>query len=374
MKVTDSILTKATIALLFIMLLFYSIIIAKHLLMVLVLSILFSYLLHPLVIRLEMLRFPRFLANLVSILLLISIFTSVIFLFYKQMEHLLGDLPELKQKALHNIDQLELYIEEISGVETIKQKIWLKESVNSLFETGSNFLKTSFSATTATLAKMFVLPVFIYYILYYRQKYYTFLFQIIPVNEKHAVANILKRISRMVQRYIIGVFTVVLILSILNTLGLLIVGLKYAVIFGIISAFFNFIPYFGTWIGASIPLTFALLTGDTINTAIGVLILFIIIQFLENNILTPNITGGYVDINPFITILSIIIGGMIWGITGMFVILPIIGTIKIICEHYPSYNPIAYLISNQQERKYLTKKRRVIFLWKKISNIFKTRV
>ncbi|MEA3505560.1 MAG: AI-2E family transporter, partial [Bacteroidota bacterium] len=142
----------------------------------------------------------------------------------------------------------------------------------------------------------------------------------------------------------------------------------------IISAFFNFIPYFGTWIGASIPLTFALLTGDTINTAIGVLILFIIIQFLENNILTPNITGGYVDINPFITILSIIIGGMIWGITGMFVILPIIGTIKIICEHYPSYNPIAYLISNQQERKYLTKKRRVIFLWKKISNIFKTRV
>lgn len=174
----------------------------------------------------------------------------------------------------------------------------------------------------------------------------------------------------MVQRYIGGVFIVVLVLSVLNSFGLYVVGIKYPIVFGLISAFFNFIPYFGTWIGAAIPLLFTLLTGDSIQLALGVLILFAIIQFTENNILTPNITGGYVDINPLITILSIIVGGMVWGIVGMIVVLPVVATIKIVSEHTPSMQAIAYLISNQQERKYLVRKRRAYYYWSRIKAIW----
>jgi|AntRauTorckE6833_2_1112554.scaffolds.fasta_scaffold00127_15 predicted PurR-regulated permease PerM len=356
-------LTKATIGLTFIILFFYSIIVARHLLMVLTLAVLFSYLLYPLVVRLEMIRFPRFLANLTAILLLVAILTGVIFLMFKQVETLLGDLPALKSKALQNIDQLELYIESVSGLEVHKQHQWLKENVNNLFESGSRFLSVTFTATTATLAKMFLLPVFIYYLLFYRQKFFIFLLRIIPHNKKTVAVIILKKISQMVQRYIGGVFVVVLVLSVLNSLGLYIVGIKYPIVFGLISAFFNFIPYFGTWIGAAIPLLFTLLTGDSIQLAVGVLILFAIIQFTENNILTPNITGGYVDINPLITILSIIVGGMVWGIVGMVVVLPVVATIKIISEHTQSMKAVAYLISNQQERKYLVRKRRAYYYW-----------
>lgn len=176
----------------------------------------------------------------------------------------------------------------------------------------------------------------------------------------------------MVQRYIGGVFIVVAVLSVLNSFGLYVVGLKYPIIFGIISAFFNFIPYFGTWIGASAPFVFALLTGDSVNLAFGVLLLFAIIQFTENNILTPNITGGYVDINPLITILSIIVGGLVWGVAGMFVVLPVMATIKIICEYTPKLHAVAYLISNQQERKYLVRKRRFSLIWNRIKARFRT--
>jgi len=364
-------IVKVTFGLIFIILFFYSIIVAKHLLMVITLAILFSYLLYPLAARLEMLHFPRFLANLIAIILLLAVFSGVIFLMYKQVEVLLDDLPLLKRKALENIDQLEMGIESLTGLEVRKQHLWLKDSVNNLFESGSNFLKVTFSATTSTIVKMLLLPVFIYYMLFYRQKFFIFLLRVIPKDKKTIAAQILKRISQMVQRYIGGVFIVVAVLSVLNSLGLYLVGLKYPIIFGIISAFFNFIPYFGTWIGASAPFVFALLTGDTINLAFGVLILFAIIQFTENNILTPNITGGYVDINPLITILSIIVGGLVWGVAGMFVVLPVMATIKIICEYTPKLHAVAYLISNQQERKYLVRKRRFAFIWNKIKARFR---
>ena len=367
-------MTKLTIGLAFIILFFYSIIVARHLLMVITLAVLFSYLLYPLAVRLEMIRFPRFLANLTAILLLFSIFTGLVFLMYKQVETLLGDLPALKSKALQNIDQMEIYIESISGLEVHKQHQWLKENVNNLFESGSQFLSVTFTATTSTLAKMFLLPVFVYYMLFYRQKFFIFLLRIIPSDKKSVAVVIMKRISQMVQRYIGGVFVVVLVLSVLNSLGLYIVGIKYPIVFGLISAFFNFIPYFGTWIGGSIPLLFTLLTGDSLQLALGVLILFAIIQFTENNILTPNITGGYVDINPLITILSIIVGGMVWGIIGMVVVLPVVATIKIISEHSPSMKAVAYLISNQQERKYLVRKRRAYYIWSRIKAIFRSNI
>lgn len=359
-------IVKVTFGLIFIILFFYSVIVAKHLLMVITLAVLFSYLLYPLASRLEMIHFPRFLANLVAIILLLAIFSGVIFLMYKQVETLLDDLPLLKRKALENIDQLEMGIESMTGLEVKKQHLWLKENVNTLFESGSNFLRVTFTATTGTIVKMLLLPVFIYYMLFYRQKFFIFLLRVIPKDKKTIAATVLKRISQMVQRYIGGVFIVVAVLSVLNSFGLYLVGVKYPIVFGIISAFFNFIPYFGTWIGASVPFIFALLTGDSINLALGVLLLFAIIQFLENNILTPNITGGYVDINPFITILSIIVGGMVWGVAGMFVVLPVMATIKIICEYAPKLHAVAYLISNQQERRYLVRKRRFFLIWNRL--------
>jgi predicted PurR-regulated permease PerM len=187
--------------------------------------------------------------------------------------------------------------------------------------------------------------------LYYREKFYKFIIMAVPARREEDARVVLRKISFVTPRYIGGVFTVVLILTILNSFGLWIVGVKYAILFGIISALFNFIPYFGTWIGASIPFMFALLTGDTPGLAFGVILLFIIIQFLENNVLTPNITGNYVNLNPLFTIIIIIIGGMVWGIIGMFVVVPVAAMLKIILEHSRTMKPYAYLIGADSERR-----------------------
>lgn len=347
MEKQNALFIRIVFLLLFIILLLYSLIEARDFLYPLALAVLFAYLLYPLVKGLEQKGIPRILANLISIISAIVVISGVVYLLSMQLGNFANDFPALKKQALENVDELNKTINKNFDVSVDIKKDILKERLSHLFESSSNFLNTAFSATTGTLVKLGLLPVYVFFLLYYRNKFASFLLQLIPYNKHEKTTKILGEISLITKKYMGGIFIVVLILCFLNTLGLLIVGVEYALLLGIISAIFNFIPYFGTLIGGSVPLLFTLLMSDEPHKAIGVIILFLIIQFIENNILTPNIVGGNVKLNPFITILAIIIGGMIWGIPGMFIAVPVLGMFKIVCEHISVLKPYAYLLGTE---------------------------
>jgi predicted PurR-regulated permease PerM len=341
-----------TFALLFTILFFYGIILAKGFLAPLILGTIFSYLVLPFTTFLEdKARFPRILANLVGIFSLMGFFTLVFFILYKRIGIITQDMPELVAQAHHNIDHMGKFIEKTFGITIASQNSMIHQSISKLTDLSGNFGKSLFKGTTSTLFTLGLIPVFMFYMLFYREKFRQFAVMITPKGKEEDTRSIIKKISRVTPRYVGGVFTVVLILSVLNSFGLWVVGVEYAILFGIISAMFSLIPYFGTWIGASIPFTFALLTGNSPHLAVGVLILFVIIQFTENNILTPNITGSYVNLNPFITIVLIILGGAVWGIIGMFVVVPIVAMLKIFFDHSDSLKPIAFLIGADAENR-----------------------
>ncbi len=341
-----------TFVLLFIILFFYGMIVAKNFLSTIVLGIIFSYLIYPMVNFLEKkAHFHRILASLVSILLLLGVLTLLLFIMYRNVGRITQDMPELVEKAHHNIDLLGSFIESTLGYTVESQNTLIHENINQLFNASSDFTKSIFRGTTSTIFTLGLMPVFMFYMLHYREKFRKFIIMAVPSGKENDVKVIIRKIAFITPRYIGGIFTVVLILSVLNSFGLWLVGVKYAILFGIISAFFNLIPYFGTWIGASIPFMFALLTGDTPRLAFGVILLFVVIQFLENNILTPNITGSYVNLNPLFTILLIIIGGSIWGIIGMFVVVPMGAMLKIIFDHSYTMKPYAYLIGADEENR-----------------------
>jgi len=150
---------------------------------------------------------------------------------------------------------------------------------------------------------------------------------------------------------ILGIWTIIELRKFKHQLwAFILIGLKYAMVFGVIAAIWNFIPYFGTVIGFSIPFVFAALTGDSPNIALKVLIVFLCVQFLENYILTPNIVGNYVKLNPFIIILGLIAGGLIWGLPGMFVVIPALAALKVICEHNRALQPFVYLLGTTGAR------------------------
>lgn len=321
-------------------------IIGREFLYPIFLAVLFSYLLYPLAVLLEKWRFPRIAAILVSIILGMVFIGGIIFLLYQQISIFLQDLPELKEQALNNLDKLQAKIDRSTGNNN-EQGMWLREQVSEFLNNSGDIMNKIFTATTGTAVKMGLQPVFVFFMLYYRERFKKFCYLAWGMDDRGRLVKILIEISEITKNYISGVFMVVLILCVVNSLGLMIVGVEYAVMFGILSAIMNFIPYFGTLIGAVFPLAFTLVSDEPGN-AIGVIILFMIIQFTENNILTPNITGGRVAINPFFTILIIIAGGMIWGLPGMFMSIPYMGMLKVFCNHHRGLRPISFLISRNR--------------------------
>ncbi|MFN3403521.1 MAG: AI-2E family transporter [Cytophagaceae bacterium] len=333
----------ASASLVFIVLFVYVIIILRNFLYPLFIAVFLSYMLYRPANYLEKLKVPRIIANLFTIFICLLAVYMLGRLLYVQLQSFLQDFPAMNDQMLQNVIQIESKLERIFRMDESRKQGWLAESVIGLIDLSGTFIRNILSSTTDTVVKLLLIPVYIFFILYYRNKFEIFLFRITS-GEKHKMTqSVVLGITGMMKNYVTGVVIVILILCVINSLGLMIVGIKYPVLLGIISALFNFIPYFGTLIGGAVPFIFSLLTED-FATAGSIVVLFLIVQFLENNILTPNITGGQVRINPFFTILSIIAGGMLWGLPGMILAVPVVGILKIIFDHVPSLEPYSFLL------------------------------
>jgi predicted PurR-regulated permease PerM len=304
-------------------------------------------------------KVPSTLAILITVLLFMGLIFLGFNFFIQRLQGFIDDLPAIKEKALINLQYLRESIERNFGISSEAQHRWLTERVKFWFDSGSQFMKNAFNATAGTIFKLLLIPIFMFYMMNSRDRLRGFISMILPKGLKPRSEELMSKISNVNHRYIQGVFIVIVILCFLNSLGLYLVGIEYPVIFGVVSALFNVIPYFGNWIGAIFPMLFALLTGESPSLFFGVLLVYIIIQFIEHNILTPNITGGNVRINPLVTIVGIFVGEMVWGVAGMLVVIPTLASLKIIFENVDSLKPLAHLIGSEEP------KHQVLFRWVK---------
>ncbi|MEJ8801862.1 AI-2E family transporter [Pontibacter sp. H249] len=345
-------LQRLTFGLLFGILFVYVLVVARDFLYPVVMALLFAYLLYPVVKQLEQWGVPRIFANFLTIITSMAMLVGLLLLLYKQLGAFLGDFPDLQGKAMANLDRLQHSLESTFGIRTSRDNHWLQDQVTAAFEFSGDFIRKAFMATTNTVTKFALMPVYIFLMLYYRNKLERFIYRLTPPATHDNTSRIIFQISHVTRHYMAGVVIVIMILCVINTFGLWIIGIEYALLLGILSAIMNFIPYFGTLIGGAIPLFYTLVIQGEPNRALGVIILFILIQFTENNILTPTITGSKVNINPLFTILSIIIGGMIWGLPGMFVSIPLMGMLKIYCDNKPDLQAFSFLLGTEGTEKH----------------------
>lgn len=338
--------------LLSLILLIYGIIAARDFLYPIALSILFSYLLFPVANFLEKKKIPRIIAILISLLMAIILIGGATVFIYKRIESLIQDFPALKQQAIKNIDILQNYIEELFGIKDNTLEILLKKRVSGLFEFGNDLFNNVFTATAGTLFKIAIMPVYVFLFLFYRTKFAHFILMLVSPKKRLMTVKILRDISQIAGKYMGGVLMVVVLLSIINSTGLLIIGIKYAILLGIISSVFTFIPYFGSILGAVMLIVFSLLSMDSPHYALKVGIFYIMVIFIEHNVLTPNIVGGNVRINPFIIILSLVVAASVWGIPGMLVIVPFMAILKTISTYVPGLKPYAFLLGMRGARRH----------------------
>jgi predicted PurR-regulated permease PerM len=271
---------------------------------------------------------------------------------YSNITPVMSDFPRLAQSGLrHMVDSLS-DVSEHFGFNEQETRVFLREQANNLLTSGGEYLQDIFNATTSTIVNLGLLPVYVFLFLYYRTKFAYFLMMIVGRKNRPELVTILREISQVFARYIAGVLGVVFILCILNSMGLWIIGLRYPIALGIIAAVFNFIPYFGTLLGGAVPLLFSLLIENDPAMALRVVFLFVIIQFMENNILTPNIVGGNVRVNPFFIITGLVAASIIWGIPGMLLIVPFLAIVRIVLSHIESMKPYAFLLGDKGTSKH----------------------
>jgi predicted PurR-regulated permease PerM len=334
-------LLRSTIRLAFAFLLIAALILTRQLLVPLFLSVMLAYLLFPYAEWLEEKNIPRIATNLIVILgfgIFLGVIGSAIGIL---VSNFTSDFPQIRVQFEHNLQNI---LGSITGYTGISED-GINTLVRDIGETGQ-YLSEFFTATTNTLLTLGLLPVYTFLLLFYRDKFRDFVSMLINDEHEDVFQNIIVQASEVVPKYLKGLVIVCFILMGLNSLGFYLIGLEYALLFGIIAALFNLIPYLGTILGYGVVLLFTLGTQSP-SLALAVIIQFAIVQFLENNILTPNITGSYVEINPLVIIFSLIAAGMIWGLPGMLIIIPYLGLFKIVCENVESLKPIGFLLGTK---------------------------
>jgi predicted PurR-regulated permease PerM len=340
----------ATAVLLGLILFFYILSIGSTILIPLTFAFVFSLFLYPLCKKLEKNYIPRGFAILICLLIVVGILYLVFLLIYENIVSFSADLPQMQERGVVLISTTQKYIEDTFHLTSEKQIEWLKQNFRSFANTGGQLLNGVLNGMTTFIAQFFLIPVYTFFMLLYRNVFRGFLERAFDVAHHEKVGLIIDQIQTVIQKYIVGLFTVVSIIAVLNITGLVGIGIKHAVFFGVFAAFLTIIPYIGIFIGSTLPILYALAMTDSLFYPVAVLIWFQVVQMLEGNVITPNVVGSQVSINPLVAMLALLIGGSIWGVAGMILFVPLTAMVKVIFDNIPALAPVGFLLSEGEPK------------------------
>lgn len=350
---------KASLKLLFAGLVIAVLIVAKNILIPLTIAVFFTFLLLPVSRKLEQWHIPKPVAILLSIVLAFTVFGAMLYFFYAQVLSFANDWPAIRGVMMGKWADFQHFISETFNISVDEQQAWITKKITENASTGGVIVFGIFSATTSFIASFTLIPIYIFFLTLYRDKFKEFIRLITHDDKEEHALFVAKRVSLVSQKYLMGIFLDVVILSILNSTGFMIVGLPHAILFGVLTSMLNIIPYIGVLIGSLLPVMMAFLTKDSMTYPIAVLAVCIFTQFLDNNFITPYVVGSSVSVNPLTATLMLIASSMVWGIPGMVLCLPLTGMAKVVCDNIDSLKPYGYLLGdeiNYNERKKEQKK------------------
>jgi predicted PurR-regulated permease PerM len=321
---------------------------AKVILIPLGLALLISFILLPLSKKFESWGMNRNFAAFVSILTLVVLFAGGIFFFSNQIIGLSKAFSDFQDKITDLFTNVILYISNLLGFVTDIQRDSLLSHINQWLKDSAVLLvKNTFSSTASFLAGLLATIIYTFLILIYRDGLTQAFIKFSPDDKRDRVLNMFKNVQKVGQKYLSGMFTLILVLGFANSIGLWIIGIDSPFLFGFLAATLTIIPYVGTTLGATIPVLYAFMSHDSLWVPMTVIGLFWSIQIIETNFLSPRIVGGSLKINALAAILSLIVGALVWGIAGMILFMPFAAMLKVICAEYEELKPIALLIGDQ---------------------------
>ena len=301
----------------------------------------FAFALNPLSNWIEDKRIPRGLAIALSILLVSVLVVGLLYLIFNQVIGLIGDIPEIEQAFQQKIDAYGFEIKQLTGIE-IPDFESMKNG--DLISFGS--LNETLFATGKSITLAGIIPLYIFLLMYYKDFFVEFLKKL-SAESNELVLSWANESGKVIQHYLAGMLKVTFIVACMAGLFFYLIGVKYFLLFAVFIALMNLIPYVGVFISSFFGILYVFLTTDSFGYPFLTFIVLWGIQLIENNIITPLVVGSQVQVNALAVVLAILIGGWLWGISGMILFIPLVGVLKISLSKSKDLTAYAFLLGDE---------------------------
>ena len=326
---------------------FYILYIGQDILVPLIFATIIAILLNPLVNFLCGKGMNKVLAIIILLIVALVTLATLMYFIGSQVSMFSETVPELKQKISMMFNDAIDWVSQKFNVGKPKIAAWMDKTKGDGMNNSSAVIGQTLGTIGGVLILIFLLPVYVFMILFYKPLLLEFIAKLFQRDKHKIVAEVLMETKVLIQSYLVGLLLEAALVATLNSAALLIIGVKYAVLIGIIGALLNIIPYIGGLVAISIPMLLAIATKEPID-AVWVFIAYIIVQFIDNNFFVPKIVASKVKINALVSIIVVLIGGALWGVAGMFLSIPLTAIIKVIFDRIEPLAPFGFLLGDNQ--------------------------
>ena len=316
-----------------------------------VFAIIIAIVLHPVVNFFVRLKLPRMAAIAITLLLTFLVVAAVGSLIFNQASQFSDSWPALVDKFTLMLNQATAWF---SGYFDIKPKAlnaWvIKTRVDLLANSNAAIGQTLFAVGNGLLV-LLLIPVYVFLILFYHTLIIEFIHKLFVSSDQNQVSKIVNQTRTLIQSYLVGLMIEAIIIAILEIAALLILGVDYAILLGVLGALLNVIPYIGGLVAVALPMMVAFATKDSAWYPLYILVIYYIIQLIDNNFIVPVIVSSKVKINALASIIVVIAGNALWGVPGMFLSIPLLAIIKLIFDNIESLKAWGFLLGENKPVK-----------------------
>jgi predicted PurR-regulated permease PerM len=325
---------------------FYFIYQAQDILVPFAFAVLLSVLLLPLTNFLENRNVPRVLSIAISLVAAILFIAAVIYFLSTQIANFVDDIPSIKQHLNDHFIQLQKWIRTKLHISFNEQNQYFDSAAEKLKNSGTEYISSTFFSITQAVMLLILLPIYSFLILYYRDLIRRFLYAVFLKEHSEKLGLVIKQSKLMINRYMTGLMIEMGIVAVSNSIGLMLLGIKYALFFGVLAAVLNIIPYIGMFTATLFTVLITLTTSNNTSDIIWVIVIMYGIHIIDVNILMPKIVASRLRINALISILGVVIGGALAGFAGLFLSVPAVAMTKIICDQVDGLQPWGILLGD----------------------------
>ncbi|PIF62715.1 MULTISPECIES: AI-2E family transporter [unclassified Flavobacterium] len=314
-------------------------------------SLLIGFILYPVCKWMETKGINKGIAIVICILGVTLLVGAIIYLLFAQFSEFLHEWQSLRTKLTETINQLSLFISERFDISLQKQTEFINNTINNSGSQAFSIVRNTAYSLSESVFFLLMIPVFSALILFHRQMLSNALYELFPPERKKTIHEILVETIHAYYNFIKGMLLVYLIVGLLNSIGLLIIGVPHPFLFGFIASILTFIPYVGIMISSLLPIAVSWITYNSIWYPLAVIAVFSVVQALEAYIIFPFAVGSRLKINTLVIIIIVILGGILWGAAGMILFIPFISIIKLIADRTPSLKTLSVLLGDGEQKK-----------------------